>query len=56
MVGNRVRLTMGNFNQRLQWNNLGSSYERYIRISVSDPVKRVVHGARCPGLYFDDVP
>lgn len=35
---------------RLQWDRLGSFYERSLRIQITDPVKRVVLGARCPGL------
>jgi Phage stabilisation protein len=44
---------IGAYNTRLQWNGLGSAYERYIRVSITDPIRRVIHGARCPGLYFD---
>ena len=38
---------------RLKWDRLGSAYEFTFRISISDPVKRVVFGARCPDLYAD---
>ena len=48
--------TIGTTMTRLQWNGLGSSYERYLRLSISDPVKRVFRGARCPSLFFDEAP
>lgn len=44
---------IGATNTRLQWNGLGSAYERSIRLTISDPVKRVFRGARAPGLYVD---
>jgi hypothetical protein len=31
---------------RLQWTRLGSAYQRSLRVSISDPVRRVVTGAR----------
>ena len=48
--------TIGNTRLRLQWNQLGSSYERFMRVTISDPIKRVIRGARAAGLYFDDAP
>lgn len=36
---------------RLQWRELGSGYHYTFRLSISDPVKRVVHGCRLPGFY-----
>lgn len=41
----------GNANTTVEWNKLGSFQERCIKIRISDPVKRVVLGARTPNLY-----
>lgn len=40
----------GNGLATVQWNKLGSFFERTMRIRISDPVKRVVLGARTPNL------
>ena len=40
---------------RVQWNQLGSAYQRTLRLSISDPVRRILTGARCPGMTFEDV-
>lgn len=42
---------IGEYQQRLHWRQLGSFYQRVIRVQISDPVKRVVIAARCDGLY-----
>lgn len=41
-------------NTRVQWDRLGSFYQRTLRLQISDPVKRVLLSARCPGLHFED--
>jgi len=35
----------------LRWDRLGSFYSRVIKLTVSDPVKRVILAARAPGMY-----
>jgi len=42
---------IGDYQTRLQWNELGSFYQRCLRLSVSDPVKRRLIAARAPGMY-----
>jgi hypothetical protein len=44
---------IGNYQTRLQWHELGSFYQRNLRLEISDPVKRVVIAARCPGLDWE---
>lgn len=44
---------IGDYRKRLEWTELGSFYNRAMRISISDPVKRVIYAARCPGLYAE---
>ena len=39
---------IGKYDTRLQWDRLGSFYQRTMKISVSDPVKRVFIAARAP--------
>lgn len=41
---------IGEYNRRLFWDRLGSFYQRTMRVSCSDPVKRVAIAARTPGL------
>lgn len=43
---------LGQFLIRLRWTRLGSGFQFTPRITISDPVKRVVIRARAPGLYF----
>jgi hypothetical protein len=43
---------MGNTRAQLRFDRLGSFYERSLKVTISDPVKRVVYGAACPGLYY----
>lgn len=41
----------GQYGTRLRWDRLGSFQEsRTLKVTISDPVKRVIIGARCPGL------
>lgn len=42
---------MGQNRKKVIFNGLGEGYEFTFRLRISDPVKRVVYGARCPGLY-----
>lgn len=37
---------LGDYGRRLIFNRLGSSYGRNYRLTISDPVKRVILGAR----------
>lgn len=37
---------IGLYSTRVQWNSLGSFYQRSLRVSISDPVKRVILAAR----------
>jgi len=41
---------IGEYGVRMQWDRLGSFYQRSLRVQISDPVKRVVLGARAPNL------
>lgn len=41
---------LGNNKAQLRFDRLGSFFERSLKVTISDPVKRVVHAARCPGL------
>jgi len=42
---------IGERSTRVFWDGgLGSSYNRSLRVQISDPVKRIVNSARCPGL------
>jgi hypothetical protein len=41
---------IGEYQRRLQWDRLGSFYNRHLRLRIADPVKRVVIAARAPGL------
>lgn len=41
---------IGEYTTRVQWDRLGSFYQRSLRIQITDPVKRVILAARCPGL------
>lgn len=38
---------------RLKWTRLGSGYQYTIKVSISDPVRRVITAARCPDLYAE---
>lgn len=42
---------IGEKTTRLQWDRLGSAYQWTFKLSVSDPVKRCITAARCPGAY-----
>lgn len=42
---------MGENRKKVIFNGLGEGYEFTFRLRISDPVKRVVYGARVPGLY-----
>lgn len=44
---------LGDRTTRLKWTRLGSGYQYAIKVSISDPVKRVITGARCPDLYAE---
>jgi len=35
---------------QLRWDRLGRFHERYIKITMSDPVRRTIKGARAPGI------
>jgi hypothetical protein len=41
---------IGAKNTRIQWRELGSFYQRDLRFTFTDPVKRVILGARAPGI------
>ena len=45
---------LGNHQTRIQWDQLGSFYQRTLRLVISDPVQRVLIAARCPGLEYED--
>ena len=45
---------IGNYLYRARWTELGSFYQRVIKIRITDPVKRVILSARAPGLYFSE--
>lgn len=45
---------IGNYLYRARWTELGSFYQRIIKIRISDPVPRTVISARAPGLYFSE--
>lgn len=45
---------LGAYDTRLKWNRLGSGYQFCIKVSISDPVRRVVTGARCPQMYSEE--
>ena len=36
----------------IRWDGLGSFYQRTMRLSISDPVKRVVLAVRSPNFYI----
>lgn len=38
---------------RLRWDRLGSARQWVFKVSVSDPVKRVITGARCPDIEIE---
>lgn len=42
---------IGEYGTRVQWDRLGSAYQYVFKLSISDPVKRCITGARCPGAY-----
>ncbi len=42
----------GDYILRARWTRLGSAYQRTFRVTISDPVKRVIIRARAPGLYY----
>lgn len=44
---------IGEYNTRLQWRELGSGYHYTFRVSISDPVRRVVSGSRLPQFYAE---
>ncbi len=35
---------------QLRWDRLGSFYTRNVRVTISDPVRRAVYGARAPQM------
>lgn len=41
---------LGDRMTRMQWAELGMAYQRTYRLRLTDPVKRAVLGARCPGM------
>ena len=41
---------IGEYKKRLHWRRLGSFDQRTMRVQITDPVKRTVIAARCPGL------
>lgn len=41
---------IGEYRQRLRWDRLGSFYDRSLRLTISDPVRRTIIAARCPGM------
>lgn len=43
----------GNYRTRVEWDRLGSFYNRVMRVRVSDPVRRTMFSARAPGLHFE---
>jgi hypothetical protein len=43
---------IGDYGAKVWFDRLGSADQFTFRLSISDPVKRVITGARCPGLYF----
>lgn len=45
---------IGEYSRRLRWKKLGSFYQRTYRLTVTDPVKRVVLKANAPGLYIGE--
>ncbi len=50
----RSMRAIGVYGMRVRWTGLGSFKQRMLKIRISDPVKRVIIGARCPGLYFSE--
>lgn len=44
---------IGAHQTRVIFNGLGEGYEFTFRLRISDPVKRVVYAARCPGLFAE---
>ena len=44
---------IGEYHTRVEWGELGSFYSRTMRLSMSDPVKRCIFAARCPGIYAE---
>jgi hypothetical protein len=49
----RTMGAIGTRTTRLQWQELGSAYHYTFKITISDPVKRVVTGCRLPGFYAE---
>jgi hypothetical protein len=45
---------IGEYTTRLVWDRLGSAYQFVFKFSISDPVLRVITGARCPGAFTGD--
>lgn len=45
---------LGEYQTRIRWDRLGSGYQFVFRFSISDPVLRVITGARCPGAYTSE--
>ena len=45
--------SIGNTDTQLRWTELGSGREYVFRLIISDPVKRVITGARVPWLYAE---
>lgn len=45
---------IGEKTTRVQWDRLGNGYQYTFKLSISDPVERVITGARCPGAYTEE--
>lgn len=43
---------IGEYQTRVQWHQLGSGYSLVIKLSISDPVRRTIIGARLPDSYL----
>lgn len=41
---------IGENKTQLRWDRLGSDFQYTFRVTIDDPVKRVIYAARCPGL------
>lgn len=44
----------GEYSRRLRWNDLGSSRSRAYRVTITDPVRRVITAARLPNAYVGE--
>ena len=45
---------IGEYTARAKWNRLGSSRNRIFRLTISDPVKKVIIGAYAPVIIGDN--